>query len=181
MSENTSQTDKAIRVVPFSGKTEDYAMWAHKFKAVAMFRGYDDILDLKADPVDVQVKEEGQTDEEKKKIEELKTKNKKAYVDLVLSSLEKSTFQIVKMSRTSNFPEGDAREAWFRLREQYEPDTNAVKIDLQRRFFYSRMRNWSSNPEAYICELLDIRARLADAGVEISEEQLMIRILDALP
>ena len=68
MSESTSQTDKAIHVIPFSGKTEDYGVWAHKFKAVAMFRGYDDILDLKTDPVD---------DEEKKKIEDLKAKNKK--------------------------------------------------------------------------------------------------------
>ena len=180
MSENMSQTDKAIRVVPFLGKGEDYAMWSHKFKAVAMFRGYDDILDLQIDPVDVQVKEEGQTEEEKKKIEELKAKNKKAYVYLVLSCLEKSTSQIVKMSKTSNFPEGNTREAWFRLKKQYEPDTNTVKIDLQRCFFYNCMKDWSANPEVYIYELLNIRARLTDAGVEINDEQLMIRILDGL-
>ena len=181
MSESTSQTDKAIHVIPFSGKTEDYGVWVHKFKAVAMFRGYDDILDLKTDPVDVHVKEEGQTDEEKKKIEDLKAKNKKAYVDLILSSLEKSAFQIVKMSRTSNFPEGDAREVWFRLKKQYEPDTNIVKIELQRRFFYSRMTDWTANLETYICELMDIKARLIDTGIAISDEQMMIRILDGLP
>ena len=100
----------------------------------------------------------------------MKAKNKKAYVDLILSSLEKSTFQIVKMNRTSNFPEGDAREAWFRLKKQYKPDSNAVKIYLQRRFFYSRMIDWTANPETYICEPMGIKARLIDTGVEISDE-----------
>ena len=36
--------EKAIRILTFSGKKDDWMMWSDKFMAKAMMKGYDEVL-----------------------------------------------------------------------------------------------------------------------------------------
>ena len=41
---NKVSTEKTIRVIPFSGKQEEWRMWSRKFLARAKIRGYKEVL-----------------------------------------------------------------------------------------------------------------------------------------
>jgi hypothetical protein len=124
MSEEKSSL--TIRVIPFSGKSVDWPIWSEKFLARAKRKGYKNILlgktKVPRDAVDITKNEDG-TRATSKEIEErknLRKLNEEAYEDLILS-VEGTTeagrvvFQLIRSSKTANFSEGDASEAWSRL------------------------------------------------------------------
>ena len=111
------ETMKSIRYIPFSGKSKDWHQWSLTFLATASMRGYIDVLKPK-DP--------------SKKIKE--ADNRKAYNDLLVSCQEPVTFGIIAESRTSEFPEGDARIAWKKLGQCFEPKTGSAKVELRKEF-----------------------------------------------
>ncbi len=59
--------------------------------------------------------------------------NKYVYVDLILDC-DGIAFSIVEMSKTEDFPEGDARKAWSQLKERFEAETYATKVQLRREY-----------------------------------------------
>ena len=71
----SEEGEKAIRILQFSGKKDDWLMWADKFLAKATIRGYDDILNGKLLATGAS-DEEGQLSKDKIKANEV---NKKAY------------------------------------------------------------------------------------------------------
>ena len=102
-----ADTLKTIRVIPFSGKGEDWNRWSKTYLATATAKGYRDIL-KREDPnaeIDVNL-------------------NIQAYNDLILSCQEEITFGIVDESVSETFPNGDARVAWSNLQSRFEPRTN---------------------------------------------------------
>ena len=94
-------SDKAIRVIAFSGKKKDWRKWSRKFLAMAVKRGYKKILlgELEG---------KSMTDEEK-------IKNGHAYNDIMLSMNEDVSFSLVDEACTSEMPEGDCALAWKKL------------------------------------------------------------------
>ena len=93
---------KAIRIIAFSGKKNDWRQWSHKFMAVANRCGYKDYV------------------EGKKKIssfssEEERGKNTAAYKDMLLAMSDDVSFGLVNESTTNECPNGDAFLAWTKL------------------------------------------------------------------
>ena len=53
-----------------------------------------------------------------------------AYSDLMFSCEDDVSFEIVEDAISRDFPEGDARKAWEKLCNKYEPKTGAAKVQL---------------------------------------------------
>ena len=88
-----SEDSKAIRVISFDDKKNNYRTWAKKFKAVATLRGYNIVL-TEADPkVSRQSKVLKDTDKELLK---LRKANDKAYCKLILACHGDISFGIVE-------------------------------------------------------------------------------------
>ena len=85
---------KAIRIVSFNDKKENYRMWAKKFLSIASSRKYKDILigSIVA-PKSSEVIDEN-TDEGKRKLQ-ARDSNEKAYNDLVLACTGEIGFSII--------------------------------------------------------------------------------------
>ena len=104
-----------------------------------------------------------------------------AYADLLFACSEEISFGIVFNSKSVIFPEGDAYLAWTRLKRKYEPCTNAQKIMLQREFHQSCLMRTNKSPDDRIEEMEIIRARLEPLGVIVSDDDLILQILEGLP
>ena len=127
---------KAIRVIPFSGKTEDWNRWSKTFLANATARGHREVL-KPADPnkpADAAL-------------------NIQVYNDLILSCQDDITFGIVDESISTEFPDGDARLAWKNLQEKFEPSTGAAKVQLKQEFHQLKLTSVEEDPDAWITQL----------------------------
>ena len=191
-------SEKFIRVVAFSGKSKDYRMWAARFMAGAHVKRYQQCLvedfsereivrrKMLAEPK----KEEETTAQAKARIEKDVKEGiteedvdmvVRAYADLMLACSEELSFGIVFNAKSTIFPDGDAYLAWQRLKRKYEPSTNAQKIMLQREFHQSHLTGITKNPDDWIEELEILRARLETLEVIISDEDLILQVLEGLP
>ena len=83
-----------IRVLPFSGKEEDWNRWSKTFLSMATSRGYREVLT----PTNENVLADAD-------------KNINAYSDLMLACQDDVTFGIIEESVSMDFPDGDARLA----------------------------------------------------------------------
>ena len=91
----TEDEEKAIRIIQFNGKKEDWFMWADKFLAKATIRGYDKVLEGKLLATG-ELEEDGTIRKLSKSEEKANDLNKKAYNELILSCSDKTSFGIVK-------------------------------------------------------------------------------------
>ena len=105
---------RTIRVLEFSGKEEDWNRWSKTFLAMAKYKDFNNALMKMAS-------RKAPTAEE----------NTQAYNELLFLCQENLTFGIIDEATSKMFPEGDARVAWQNLKESYEPDTGAVKVQLR--------------------------------------------------
>ena len=107
--------------------------------------------------------------------------NDKAYNDLILACVSEIGFAIVDESVTKELPDGDAELAWRELQRRFEPDTSADKVKLKKEFNASKLSNWNKDPKIWISKLEVIRKRMKKMSNEISDEDVMIHILNNLP
>ena len=172
--------DKAIRVLSFSGKQAEWAIWSEKFLARARRKGYRSILlgneQLPSDSEDVS---------KDKKKQKLRNLNELAYEDLILSIDGSSdsgrvAFQIVRNCKTDELKEGDSSLAWKKLSDKFEPKIAPNRLKLKNEFYTSKLKG-KDNPDTWIASLEDIRFRLEALGSKISEEDLMEHVLNNLP
>ena len=91
-------TEKAIQIVTFTGKRDNWRQWSKKFLAVAERREYRIILE---------------TDKEELEVigDDRKKKNSAAYNDLLLAMTDDVSFGLVDEASSTDYPEGDARVA----------------------------------------------------------------------
>jgi len=155
---------KAIRIIPFSGKEEDWNRWSKTFLATATAKGNREVIKpetptTKADDA----------------------KNVQVYNDLVLSCQDDITFGIVDESVSTDFPDGDARLAWAKLQEKFEPKTGAAKVQLKKEFHQCKLTSVDEDPEVWITDLELKRRRLKVLGTEIVDEDLILHIINNLP
>ena len=104
---------KAIRIIPFSGKAEDWNRWSKTFLATATAKGHREVLR----PTDPTTLADAAL-------------NVQVYNDLILSCQDDITFGIVDESISTDFRDGDARLAWKNLQEKFEPSTGVAKVQL---------------------------------------------------
>jgi len=82
-----AETIKTIRVIPFSGKDEDWNRWSKTFMATATAKGYREVLVPLIPDEDASLED-----------------NIQAYNDLILSCQEDISFGIIDESVSKNFP-----------------------------------------------------------------------------
>lgn len=110
-----------------------------------------------------------------------------AYNELLLSmSLETQDgtngFNLVKWSKDGK-GNGDAREAWKRLIERYEPKTYLEKGKLLKKF-YSAVCNIRDDPVSFVYKLEDLRGKIhtiTEGKEVISDKDFMHQVLNCLP
>ena len=171
-------TERSVRIIPFNGKKSDWRIWSRRFLAAAGKKKYKNVLlGIEAVPADSEVLDESK---DKEKLKARKA-NIEAYHDLVLANSEVIPFNIIDMSVTVNLPDGDANLAWKRLNAKYESKTNVSLTQLQLEFSESELTDVHKDPEEWMTELEVIQSRLKSMNYEISEEQLIIHVLNHLP
>ena len=129
-------TEKSVRTIPFNVKKSDWRIWSRHFLAAAGKRKYKNVLFGSTD---------SETLDESKDKEKLKARktNIEAYHDLFLANLEMIPFNIIDMSTTAIFPDGDAHPAWKILNAKYESKTNVYLTQLQLEFSDSELNDCS--------------------------------------
>ena len=160
----TETTIKTIRIIPFSGKEEDWNRWSKTFLATATVKGYKDVLI----PIDA---------DEDAALED----NILAYNDLILSCQEDISFGIIDESVSDSFPDGDARLAWKNLRDRFEPNTGAAKVQLKQEFHQLKLSNGEEDPDPWLTSLELKRRRLRTLGATMEDDDMILHILNSLP
>ena len=161
-------TEKGIKSIPFDGTTENYRMWARKFDAFLEAKDLASAIEPRADP-DAALDADALT------------KNKKAYGLLMLAmGDDKKSFLIVDQATRPNLPKGDAALAWERLKRYYEPSEEPDKMRVHLELYNNKM-DADQEPEIWISELEQSRARFAELNTPITDDQFLTIILCGLP
>jgi len=169
----------------FNGEPEEWSYWEEKFLARASKKGFKDVLTgiVKA-PDDSEMlnltTEEGK---EKSKAQKL---NILAFEELILSidmskDKGKIAFQIVKNCKTTTKKGGDGVLAWKRLKAKYAPKIAPRKMELIREFQRLTLKSSREDPDVWLTNLESIQTKLSEMSYTISDEQLMIHVLNNLP
>ncbi len=109
--------EKAIRIIPFSGKKTDWRQWSRKFLAVAYRRGFKGYLDGTSAITSTSNEDEIQ-------------KNAQAYNEMLLAMTDDVSFGLVDESVSTLCPDGDAQMAWTKLQSKFESQTSASRVKL---------------------------------------------------
>ena len=99
---------------------------------------------------------------------ELRKLNEEAYEDLVLavdgkSSIGRSVFSLIKGSKSKEFAEGSAREAWKRLVNKFEPKKAPNRLQKKKKIQNLSLK-YGQDPDIYISVLEDLITQYKDAG-----------------
>ena len=159
-----AESIKTIRVIPFSGKEEDWNRWSKTFLATAVAKGYREVLK----PTDPTVKADAEL-------------NVQVYNDLILSCQEEVSFGIIDESVSTDFPDGDARLAWKNLKARYEPNTGAAKVQLKQEFHQMKLESADEDPDPWLTALELKRRRLKTLGTTMEDDDMILHILNNLP
>ena len=180
---DTGGEEKAIRVISFSGQKKDWAMWEEKFLAKARRRDYKDVLLGKAT---IPKESDALNTDEKKKVAKL---NELAYEDLILA-IDGSTeagrvaFQVVKGSKSKDYPNGNAAVSWSRLSTKYAAKTTPSLLWIKRELLKCVLKDGREDPDVWITKLEDYRAQInemVEESDQMSEKEMMIHILNNVP
>ena len=158
----TEDGEKAIITLQFSGKKEDWLMWADKFLAKAIIGGYDKVLEGKLFATG-ELEDDGtmkKLTNNEKKANDL---NKKAYNELIPSCNDKISFGIVKSANTKLLPKSDVKEAWRKLKTRYEPNTGTELLALHKEYMSMDMTDLADNIHNYNVECYRFNRTKCDA------------------
>ena len=191
----STTASKSIRVIEFSGKKSDYHMWAAKVLAAGARKGYDKIWDGRV-PIPSQreftiasaTAEANRTVDEKAAIVSYDL-NSMAFSELLLSisgatSYGKVAFAEVDGSRTTENPDGDARQAWDRLVNKYAPQNAPSFVKMEMDYVNSKLAE-GKNPDIWITRLEYLRTEMNKVVLPgkstKSEIDLILHVLANVP
>ena len=128
--------DKAIRTIPFDGKTSSYMVWSRKFMSLCSVKGcldailkdYDDEW-IVADDATL----DSNDDDDATKLQIIK-ENRMAYSMLMLSQNDNVTLRTLTSAVTEERPNGCARTAWLNLERIHKPLDDVTKYELVNKF-----------------------------------------------
>ena len=177
---------KIGRIITFSGKRVEWPLWSEKFLARANRKGYKGILlgiDIVPDDnEDISI----ETDKEKKMMKyELRRLNEEAYENLILAldgktEVGRLVFSLIKGSKSKEFAEGSAREAWKRILNRFEPKKAPNRLQKKKKIQNLKLK-YGQDPDIYISELEDLVTQYRDAGGRWDEEETLEHICGNLP
>ena len=121
----SKDAETSIKVIQFSGKQKDWAVWEEKFMARAKRKGFKDLLLGKTTiPKTSEVLDE-KSDDDKKKIK-IRDLNDLGYSELILSFADSDAgnlaFQYVRNSKSKDYEDGNIEVAWSALQKKYAPN-----------------------------------------------------------
>ena len=117
---------KSIKVYKFNNTKESWHEFALKFRVIADYRGYDDIIEGKEiapdekENLEILEKDDDATKKSKKTIQLARTANRKGFRDLVMST-DGISLNIVQNSKIRQIVEGRSEESMGETRETLEP------------------------------------------------------------
>jgi len=121
-----------------------------------------------------------------KQLRRLDNANILAYEDLILSidgstKSGKVAFNIVKMCKDKDYPEGNGRDAWLKLSNKYVSKSSQTLVKLKNEFAKCKLKKDTKEPDKWITKLEEIQARLfEDFNSVISNEDLLIHVMNNL-
>ena len=181
MSELEEKTPRYV----FSGLAKDYPTWSTKYIARANMKKFADILTKK-----VVLRTKGEIDAEtdatvKIKDENIVSMNLKAYSDMLLSVDTETpdgndVFDLIISTVDDDYPDGNAYEAWEKLRLEMEPTTINSYVKLSHEFKNRGLKE-GEKPLTWITDLGKIRKRLKEVGHPVNDLDFFIHIIGFLP
>ena len=178
-----SEIEKTVKIIPFTKKSI-WRIWSKQFLARAHFKGQKNLLlgkEVVATDDEVLDENFDSTTNEGQEVLQLRKLNELAYKDLILSFSDVVNFGLVEDACNDKFAEGDAAKAWKNLEHYHNPSTTANKVHLKAQFNTSRLTNGNKDPEVWISDLEVIRRKFINMKVQITEEDMMMHVINHLP
>ena len=180
MTENESSMVRSVKVPKLVCDKNGYGPWWEMMQAYASIQGYDDVMLGKVEIPKATVDESSLTSAQRKALR----MNKKGYMDFILAvdttkAGGRTVFNIIKGTKSPEYPDGNVYEAAEKLKDKFEPKTAPTMTRLSGIYQNSRLKK-GKDPEAYITYLEDLRLRLDDMGWPITDDQFMVKILNSL-
>ncbi len=177
---------KIGKIITFSGKKVEWPLWSEKFLARANRKGYKSVLvgtDIVPDDHEDLSLETNK--EVKRRKYELRRLNEEAYEDLVLAvdgktEVGRLVFSLIKGSKSKDFAEGSAREAWKRIVNKFEPKKAPNRLQKKKQIQNLKLK-YGQDPDIYISVLEDLITQYRDAGGRWDEEETLEHICGNLP
>jgi hypothetical protein len=91
----------------------------------------------------------------------------------------KVAFAMVKGSKTKTNPSGNVRAAFERLKNKYEPNTTPQLMQLTKDFHTKTLMK-HQDPDLFITDLEALIVRMSDLGHYVSEQTMILHILNNL-
>ena len=177
---------KSFKVYKFNNTKESWHEFALKFRVIADYREYDDIIEGKVTPPDekenLEILEEDDAAMEKSKKEKqlARAANKKCFRDLVMST-EGILLNIVENSTSDKLPKGDLKKAWGRLERRWNPKTREDKVQFYTKFLNYKLENVKQRPMDWLAFMEKKRNELANTGHIMDDETFITHLLNSLP
>ena len=179
---------KAIKVLKFAGKENEWDHWSEKFIALARARGFAGILlgTEQAPNADEEIdrkKADGSyelTDAERKEKKRLRQANGNAYINLQLSC-DELPYDLVSLAKTEELPDGCTRDAWERLTSEYDLTEGEDKITLLTMFQQNQLEDVRTNITVWLTSLAIQVNKLKKLHHVLDEEYQITHILASLP
>ena len=179
---------KAIKVLKFAAKENEWDRWSEKFIALVRARGFAGILlgTEQAPNADEEIdrkKAHGSyelTDAERKEKKRLRQANGNAYINLQLSC-DELPYDLVSLSKTEELPDGCARDAWDRLTSEYDLTEGEDKITLLTMFQQNQLEDVRTSITVWLTSLAIQVNKLKKLHHVLDEEYQITHILARLP
>ena len=91
----------------------------------------------------------------------------------------RTVFNLIKNTKSDDYPDGNASNAWKALEKKFEPKTAPSKAKLHRLFYKAEMRK-KADPIDFITYLEGIRSRLAGTGIKMDDEHFNLQVLNTV-
>ena len=177
---------KSFKVYKFNNTKESWHEFALKFRVIADYREYDDIIEGKVTPPDekedleILEKDDDETKKSKKEKQLARAANKKGFRDLVMST-EGISLNIVENSTSDKLSKGDLKKAWGRLERCWNPKTREDKVQFYTKFLNYKLENVKQRPMDWLAFMEKKRNELANTGHIMDDETFITHLLNSLP
>ena len=177
---------KSIKVYKFNNTKESWHEFALKFRVIADYRGYDDIISGKEiapdEKEDLEILEEDHevVKKSKKAKQAARIANRKGFRDLVMST-DGISLNIVQNSTSDKLSKGDLKKAWGRLERRWNPKTREDKVLLYTKFLNYKLENVKQRPMDWLAFMEKKRNELTNTGHVMDDETFITHLLNSLP
>ena len=125
------------------------------------------------------------TQADKKEQNIIKDLYKEGFEELILSidtrtAAGKVSICIIQGCKQKDYTNGNALKAWKHLYDKYIYNSAPTLLKINRKLAKSRLKKYTKDPEEWITELEELSNRLEDMGSIMSDEDLVIHILNIL-